>query len=450
MDYFNLKFHNTTVKNEIFAGIALFIAMSYILVVNPTILSGIGMDYQGVFLATVLASAFSTFISAFYTKLPIALAPGLGMSAIFVSFATGENSISWQALLLATYVSGIIICAFVHLGFFDAIMEIMDMNFRLMIMAGIGFALFLYGLSTVGILEKRDGYYWLGEFNYVAIVICAITLLIIFVLKKLNVKGFLLFGLLAAYVMSISWEYMLAYEESGITITKFLKEITSISYEYNSLQKVMFKFPNVMEFVKNREEVIIFINAVFVFTMGHFFDAIGTNTASFEAINTEIDTRMKGTMSLKRAIMVDGVANIASGLFGTSTVTAYAESLVGIVSGGKTGITALTTACLFLLCIFFAPLFTSMAIYVAAPALIYVGISLLMRYKKIDCNKKAILILGICIILYTGITFNIGNAVLYGLVVYSVLKWILEKKLPRKSWIVLIFAVVHILLNFLV
>ena len=205
-----------------------------------------------------------------------------------------------------------------------------------------------------------------------------------------------------------------------------------------------------MEFVKNREEVIIFINAVFVFTMGHFFDAIGTNTASFEAINTEIDTRMKGTMSLKRAIMVDGVANIASGLFGTSTVTAYAESLVGIVSGGKTGITALTTACLFLLCIFFAPLFTSMAIYVAAPALIYVGISLLMRYKKIDCNKKAILILGICIILYTGITFNIGNAVLYGLVVYSVLKWILEKKLPRKSWIVLIFAVVHILLNFLV
>ena len=178
MDYFNLKFHNTTVKSEIFAGIAMFMAMSYILVVNPTVLSATGMDYNGVFLATVCVSGFTTIVSAFYTKLPIGLAPGLGVASIFASLATGKNATQWQVLLLATYVAGIVICAFVRFSVYDRIMKIIDDEFRGMVMSGIGFALFLYGISTTGLINKTDGIYGIGKIDVVPLAITFISLLI--------------------------------------------------------------------------------------------------------------------------------------------------------------------------------------------------------------------------------------------------------------------------------
>ena len=157
---------------------------------------------------------------------------------------------------------------------------------------------------------------------------------------------------------------------------------------------------------------------------------------------------MKGTVSLKRAITVDGVGNVVSGLMGTPSVTTYGESVVGIVSGGKTGITALTTGCLFLLCFFLSPLFTSMATFVAAPALIYVGFTLLLRFKEFDRRKKVPFIFGICIIIYIGISFNMGNAVLYGLIFYTLIKIVVLKQKPVSHWwIMLIFSALHILLN---
>lgn len=448
MDYFNLKFHNTTVKNEIFAGIAMFMAMSYILVVCPMVLSEAGMNYNGVFLATVCVSGFTTIVSAFYTKLPIALAPGLGMTSMFLDLATGPQSLHWTSLLLATYVAGIIICGIVRFGVYDKIMEIMDVDFRRMIMCGIGFALFLYGISTTGLLQKQTGYYVPGKINVIPIAICGISILVIYFAKKLNKKGFVLMGLLVAYCMSIFVNYYDACQATGISVQEYLKEIFSFSYDVQEISEVMLAFPDVVQVFSNRENVILFINAVFVFTMGHFFDAIGTNTSSFDAINSGIDLRIKDTVSLKRAITVDGVGNVVSGLVGTPSVTTYGESLVGIVSGGKTGITALTTGCLFLLCFFFAPLFTSMATYVAAPALIYVGLTLILRFREFDRSNKLSFLFGLCIIAYVGITFNIGNAVLYGLIIYTVIKFVTKKQKPVAHWwVMLIFAAIHILLN---
>lgn len=448
MDYFNLKFHNTTVNSEIFAGIAQFMAMSYILVVCPTVLSQIGMNYDGVFLATVCVSGFTTIVSALYTKLPLALAPGLGMTSMFLSLGTGEDSLHWTALLLATYVAGIVICGFVKFGIYDKIMEIMDKDFRRMIMSGVGFAIFLYGISTTGLLEKKTGHYGIGKIDVVPVAICTVSILVMYLAKRRNKKGFVLLGLLVSYCISIGVNYYDEYRLTGISVGDYLQEIFSFSYDARELSRVMFSFPDVVELFKEKERVILFINAVFVFTMGHFFDAIGTNTSSFDAINSGIDSRVKGIVSLKRAIAVDGVGNVVSGLMGTSSVTAYAESLVGIVSGGKTGITALTTGCLFLLCFFFAPLFTSMATYVAAPALIYVGLALVLQFRKFDRSNRISFLLGLCIIIYVGITFNIGNAVLYGLIAYTIIKAVVKKQKPvAKWWIILVFAAVHILLN---
>ncbi len=451
MDYFNLKFHNTTIKNEIFAGIAMFLAMSYILVVNPTVLSATGMDYNGVFLATVCVSGFTTIVSAFYTKLPIGLAPGLGLASIFASLATGENATSWRVLLLATYVAGIVICAFVKFSVYDKIMDIIDEDFRGMTMSGIGLALFLYGVSTTGLIGKANGVYRFIKIDYVPITITAISLCIIYIMKRCGKKSFVLLGLLVAYVLSLFINYYIAYKTDGVSLSSYVKELFAFSYNAEDITKVMFAFPDISEILFNRKVLVQFLNAVFIFTMGHFFDAIGTNMSAFDAINSDIDDRMKETVSLKRVITVDGVGNVVSGLFGTSTVTSYGESLVGIVSGGKTGITALTTGCMFLMCFFFAPLFMNMATYVAAPALIYVGLELVLRYKKYDRSKTVLFIFGVILIGYIGMTFNIGNAVLYGLVIYTVLKMVVEKKKPVSYWwIMLIFAGVKLLLNFVV
>lgn len=448
MDYFNLKFHNTTIKNEIFAGIAMFMAMSYILVVCPTVLSEIGMNYNGVFLATVCVSGVTTIVSAFYTKLPIALAPGLGITSIFLSLATGEQPLHWTILLLATYVAGIVICGFVGFGLYDKIMEIMDEDFRRMIMSGIGLALLLYGISTTGLLVKKNGFYTIGKIEVIPVLICAISISVIYMAKMLKKKGFVLFGLVVAYCLGICANYYEAYQTAGISVVAYLKEVFSFSYDVREISQVMLSFPDVIELFSDKQQIVLFINAVFVFTMGHFFNAIGTNTSSFDAINSDIDARIRDTVSLKRMITVDGVGNIFSGLMGTASVTTYAESLVGIVCGGKTGITALTTGCLFLLCFFFAPLFTSMASYVAAPALIYVGLTLTLRFGEFDRNRKLPFLFGLCIITYVGISFNIGNAVLYGLIIYTIIKAAVTKQKPIKHWwIMLIFAIVHILLN---
>lgn len=451
MDYFNLKFHNTTIKSEIFAGIAMFMAMSYILVVNPTVLSATGMDYNGVFLATVCVSGFTTIVSAFYTKLPIGLAPGLGLSSIFASLATGDNATNWRVLLLATYVAGIVICAFVKFSVYDKIMDIIDEDFRGMTMSGIGLALFLYGISTTGLIGKIDGIYRFNKIDYVPIIITAISLCIIYIMKRCGKKSFVLFGLLVAYVLSVFVNYYMAYKTNNVSIGQYVKELFTFSYQVDDITKVMFAFPDISEVLFNKNVLVQFLNAVFIFTMGHFFDAIGTNMSAFDAINSDIDDRMKETVSLKRVITVDGVGNVVSGLFGTSTVTSYGESLVGIVSGGKTGITALTTGCMFLMCFFFAPLFMNMATYVAAPALIYVGLQLVLRFKKYDRSKTILFIFGLALIGYIGMTFNIGNAVLYGLVIYTILKIVVEKKRPVSYWwIMLVFAGLKLMLDFVV
>lgn len=448
MDYFNLKFHNTNIKNEIFAGIAMFMAMSYILVVCPMILSQTGMSYTGVFLATVCVSGFTTIVSAFYTKLPIALAPGLGMTSMFLNLATGERALHWSVLLLATYTAGIVICGFVRFGVYDKIMESMDEEFRRMIMCGVGLALFLYGVSTTGLLEKQTGYYTLGKIEIAPLVISAVSIMVIWLSKRNHKKGYVLFGLLVAYFLSIAADYYEVYITSGIMLSEYLKEVFKFSYQVRDITEVMFAFPDVIELISDEQTMLLFVNAVLAFTLGHFFDAVGTNTSCFDAINSDIDQRMKDTVSLKRAISVDGIGNIVSGVMGTPSVTTYGESMVGIVCGGKTGITALTAGCLFLLCFFFAPLFTTMEIYVAAPALIYVGLHLVLRVTEFQKERKVKFIFALCIVGYLGISFNIGYTVLYGLIGYTVIKLVIYKqKVAKNWWLMIIFAALHMLIH---
>lgn len=265
MDYFNLKFHNTNVKNEIFAGIALFMAMSYVLVVCPAILSEAGMNYTGVFLATVCVSGITTLISAFYTKLPIALAPGIGMISMFYNLAVAKNAVHWNCILLATYISGIIICAFVRFGLYDKIMEIMDYYFRKVIMCGVGLALLFYGVSTTGLLEKQTGYYIIGHVEPAPVLICLVSILVIYVSQKKNNKYFILIGLLSAYFLSISVNYYEQYVTNHIKLNQYLVQIFKFSYDVGDIRRVMFSFSDITDLVTGKHNILLFINATYVY-----------------------------------------------------------------------------------------------------------------------------------------------------------------------------------------
>lgn len=447
MDYFNLKYHNTTVKNEILAGISMYIEMAYILVLCPTILSSIGMDYNGVFFATVVVTGAVTIMSGFCTKLPFALAPGLVIMCAFANMATHTP---WQTLLLATYISGIIICAFVRFGLYDKILTFLDKEFRKMVMAGIGLATFMYGLFSIGLLGKGDRFYTFGEIHVVSLIICGLSLVIIYILKALKVKGYLMIGLVMACVISIGGNYYDTYQSTGIAIGEYLKQIFAIAYNFSGINDVMLVFPNVIELFADWKDVVKFLNAIFIFSLIHFFDAVGTIVVSKEKSDKNLDFRIKETQRIKRAVSVNGVGSIISGLFGVSSVTTYAESTLGIISQGKTGITAIVTGCLFFASFFASPLFTSLATYVAGPVLLYVGFELVLSYKDFDRTNKAVFVLGLCIIGYIGLTFDVCGAVIYGLLLYILLKAITQKEKPASNWwIMLIFAAIHIVLNLL-
>lgn len=450
MDYFNLKYHNTTIKKEILAGISLYIEMAYILVVCPTILSSIGMDYNGVFFATIVVAGAVTIMSGFCTKLPFALAPGLVAMCTFVNLATGAKQIPWQTLLLATYVSGIVICAFVRFGLYDRILNFLDAGFRKIIISGIGFATLIYGLYSIGLLGKENGMYVRGDIHIVSLTICGLSLLIIYLLKALKVRGYLMIGLVMACFISIGGTYYDTYMITGISVREYLKQIFAVAYSFEGIKDVMLVFPNVIELFSDWKATVNFLCAVFTFSMIHFFDAVGTIMVSRDKFDKDTDFRVKQTQRIKRAVSVNGVGSIFSGIFGVSSVTTYTESTLGIISQGKTGITAIVTGCIFLISFLVSPLFTSLATYVAGPVLIYVGIELTLSFKGFDTSNKALFALAICIIGYIGLTFDVCSAVIYGLLLYILIKRIIQKEKPApKWWIMLIFAAIHITLNLL-
>lgn len=451
MDYFNLKYHNTTIKKEILAGISLYIEMAYMLVLCPSILSSIGMDYNGVFFATVVVTGAVSIMSGCCTKLPYALAPGLAMICAFVNLASGSNPIPWQTLLLATYVSGIVICAFVRFGLYDKMLEFMSGEFNKIITSGIGFAAFLYGLYSIGLLGKENGFYVIGHVHKISLIICGLSLLIIYVLRYFKVKGFLIIGLVMACFISIGGTYYDVYNVTGISIKEYLKQIFAVAYSFDGINDVMLSFPNVIDLFADWKNILTFLNAVFIFSMIHFFDAVGTISTSKEKNDKNTDIRVKQTQRVKREVSVNGVGSIISGIFGIPSVTTYAESTLGIISHGKTGITAIVTGCIFFISFFASPLFTSLAIYVSGPVLIYVGLELTFSFKDIDRSNKLLVVLGVCIVAYIGVTFDVCSAAIYGMLLYFLIKRITRKEKPApKWWIMLIFAGIHIILSLLV
>ena len=401
---FKLKENGTDVRTEIMAGLTTFMTMGYILAVNPGMLSETGMDWGGVFTATALSAVIATLIMAFYANYPFALAPGMGLNAFFTYTVVFTMEKSWQFALTAVFLEGII---FIILSLFkvrEAIFDAIPMNLKKAVSVGIGLFIALIGLTNAGIVVGGGGTIVslgnLADSTNLAPVLTIIGLVIMGILLALKVKGALLIGIIATTLIGIPM---------GITPMPdgFFQMPPSMS-------KVMFQFEWGQIFTW---EMLI---VVFTFLFVDVFDTVGTliGVAS-KAKMLDKDGKLP---KVSQALFADAVGTVAGACLGTSTVTTYVESAAGVADGGRTGLTALSTAVMFALALFFAPIFFIIPGAATAPALILVGLFMMSPIKEIDLDDFTEAIPAFLTIIMMPFAYSIAEGIVFGMVSYVVLK----------------------------
>ena len=424
---FKLSEHKTDVKTEILAGITTFMTMAYILVVNPNMLAETGMDWGGVFTATALSAVIATLIMALFANYPFALAPGMGLNAFFTYSVVFGMSKSWQFALTAVFLEGII---FIILSIFkvrEAIFDAIPMNLKKAVSVGIGLFIALIGFVNAGIVQTGDGTIMgLGNITDSGPILSLIGLIIMGVLLAKNVKGALLIGILAATLIGIPM---------GITqipdgIFKAPPSVSQVAFQ--------FEWSNIFSW-----EMLI---VVFTFLFVDIFDTVGTLVGVASKADM-LDEEGK-LPRVSQALFADAVGTVTGACLGTSTVTTYVESASGVADGGRTGLTALSTAGMFFLALFFSPIFGMIPGQATAPALILVGLFMMSPIKEIDLNDFTEAIPAFLTIAMMPFAYSIAEGIVFGMVSYVLLKLITGKH-KDISVVMYILAALFILKNIL-
>lgn len=448
--FFKLKENGTTVKTEIIAGITTFLAMAYILAVNPNMLGATGMNANGVFLATALSGAIATVIMALLANYPIALASGMGLNAYFAyTICLGEmadNPNAWQIALTAILVEGFIFILLSAFRFRETLVNKIPMNLKYGITAGIGLFITFIGLQNAGVaIGEASTKVTLGDVGSAPVALALIGLIVIGLMMYYNVKGAILWGILITWVLGIGAELIGWYVPDGVNSFSLIPHITGISDfvpNFGALADNAFKF----DFSYIAENAVNFAVIVFAFLFVDLFDTVGTL----------IGVASKGNMLDKegrlprvgRALMADAIGTVAGACLGTSTVTSYVESSAGVAVGGRTGLTALTTAALFVLSIFLWPIFSVIPSFATAPALIVVGLFMLSNVLKMKFEGDMADVLGgFVAIIMMPFTYSIANGIMFGMLTWVVLKVLRGKikDIHPVMWVVFSLFVVRII-----
>lgn len=424
-NFFGLKEYNTDVKTEILSGITTFMTMAYILAVNPSILSETGMDKGGVFTATALSAVIATLIMALYAKHPFALAPGMGLNAFFAYTVVLKMGYSWQFALTAVFIEGII---FVLLSFVkarEAIFDAIPMNLKKAVSVGIGLYIAFIGLNSAGIVVQGEGVpLALGAITKPEALLGLIGLIIMGVLLAKDIKGALLIGIIVTTIIGIPM---------GVTLLPEGGKIVSLP---PSLREVAFQFE--WENVLSKDMILV----VFTFLFVDVFDTIGTLTGVSSKANM-LDEEGK-LPRVSRALFADAVGTVAGSCLGTSTVTTFVESASGVAEGGRTGLTALSTAGMFALSLLFAPLFTMVPASATGPALILVGLFMMSPIKEIDLDDFTEAIPAFLTIIMMPLAYSIAEGIVFGMLAYVILK-LLTGKCKEVSLVMYILSVLFII-----
>ena len=435
MDMFLKRFgENVNVKREFIAGLTSFLAMAYIIAVNPSILSETGMNQGALVTATCLSAAFGCMIMGFYANLPFGLAAGMGLNAFFAFSVVIGKGISWQVALTAVFVEGII---FILLSLFkvrEAAVNSIPLNLKYAVTGGIGIFIAFIGFSGAGIVIKDDAtLVKLGSFFSPTVLIAIVGIIIIAILEKKKVRGALLIGILVSTI--IAWIYALFNRELAASMGIYLPNGI---FKFESIAPIAGKLD--FSFANSMQGILNFVIIVFTFLFVDFFDTLGTLIGVSSRANM-LDKDGKVPHAGK-ALISDAIATTAGALMGTSTVTTYVESAAGVEQGGRTGLTSVFIGLFFLVAMFFSPIFIAIPGCATAPVLIYVGYLMMGNITKIDFSDITEGLPCFLIIVLMPLTYSIGDGLTIGILVYVILNimnniFSTEKKKISISMIVL-------------
>ena len=397
---FKLNVNDTNIKKEILAGFTTFITMSYIIFVNPQIMSSTGMDFGAVFVGSCLAASIACFIMGFIANWPVGLAPGMGLNAFFTYSVVGEMGYSWETALGAVFLSGILFFIMSVTPIRKWIIDSIPENLRIAMASGVGFFIGFIGLKNGGIIVSNDTTFLsLGDFSNIKTLLSALGFLLIAILTIRNIKGSIIISILIITLLSLTLGLV---EFNGV-----------ISYP-PSLNPVFLH----LDIIGAIDVAMVSVIASFLFV--NLFDTTGTLFGVATRANF-IDE--KGNISnLDKALKCDSSTSIIGTFFGCAPVTSYVESSSGIEAGGRTGLTAITIGFLFLFSIFLSPLASIVPSYATSGALIYVSFLILSGLQKLDWTDISELIPSLIIIVMIPLTFSIADGISLGFIAFIVMK----------------------------
>ena len=444
---FKLKENNTKVKTEVVAGITTFMTMAYILAVNPSILSAAGMDATAVLLATCLASFIGTACMALMANLPFALSAGMGLNAYLAYTVVLGFGYSWQVALLAVFVEGLIFIVLSLTNVREAIFDAIPLNLKKGVSVGIGIFIAFIGLQNSGlVVDNQSTLVTITSFktNFSTSGICALLavvgLFITAVLYIKKIKGAILIGILATWILGMLCQVCGIYVPTpdagfySLFPTFALTDFSALGNTFGQCFNVDF----------NSVGIINFIVVVFSFLFVDLFDTLGT----LIGVSTKADMLdEEGKLpAIKPALMADAIATSAGAVLGTSTTTTFVESSAGVAEGGRTGLTAMTTGLLFLVSMLFAPIFTAIPSFATAPALLVVGFLMfgaVTDIKFTDDNMLEAISAYLCIIAMP-LLYSISEGISIGIISY-VLLHVCTGKAKKVKPLMYILAVLFIL-----
>ena len=433
--FFHLKENHTDVKTEVMAGITTFMTMAYILAVNPNILSAAGMDAKAVLIATSLAAFVGTMLMAFLANYPFALAPGMGLNAYFAYTVVLSMGYSWQMALLAVFVEGIVFIVLSLTSVREAIFNAIPLTLKSAVSVGIGLFVAFVGLQNAKLIVNSDStlltyQHFKGEtFHSVGIgaLLTLVGVLLIAVMLIKNVKGAILYGIILTWVLGIICELTGIYVPDAEAGMYSVIPTAFVSFDFSSLSNT---FGQVFNLDFTNFNIGNFIVVMFAFLFVDLFDTLGTLIGVASKADM-LDEEGK-LPRIKGALLADAIATSAGAVLGTSTTTTYVESASGVTEGGRTGLTAATTAVLFLLASIFSPLFLTIPSFATAPALIVVGFYMMGAVVKINFDDMTDAIPAFLTILVMPLAYSISEGIAIGVVSWTLINLLSGKAKEKK------------------
>lgn len=421
---FHIKERGSTVSKEIIGGITTFLAMAYILAVNPGILSGAGMEFNSVFTATAVSACIATLVMAFCANLPVALAPGLGLNAFFTYSVVLGMGCTWQFALTAVFVEGIIFIVISIFGIREAIIKSIPANLKKAVSVGIGLFITIIGLSNAGICTTSTGtligFENLNLLHPTALVF-VIGLLITIVLWVLKVPGAVLISIAITTIIGIPFG------------------VTSIGENWSPLASPA--APYLFKFEWTGALSIKFLVVLLTFLFTDLFDTLGTLMGVAE--QADLKDKDGNIVNAKGALMADSIGTVVGACLGTSTVTSFVESTSGVAAGARTGLASVVTGILFLAALFFNPVFAIIPACATAPALVFVGFLMLKNVCGIDFEDPTEGIPAFITIMTMPFAYSISKGIMWGMIAYVFVK-LVAKKYKEIPVVTMILAAIFI------